>query len=29
MDGPVWLKIFMVEFGVKLSSRMGNYGTKG
>ena len=29
LDGPVWLKIFITEFGMKLSSRMGNYDTKG
>ncbi|GAA3969501.1 hypothetical protein [Hymenobacter antarcticus] len=29
LEGPVWLKIFIAEFDVKLSSRMGNYDTKG
>ena len=29
LEGPTWLKIFVVEFGVTLSPRMANYDTKG
>lgn len=29
MEGPTWLKIFVPEFRVVLSARMGNYDTKG
>lgn len=29
LDGPVWLRIFVAEFGVNISPRMANYDTKG